>query len=52
MTLVLLLNAPFHQYNGLHPLLGLSHSLGPPPRGDSALVQLVNLSCGSAMPKS
>lgn len=52
MTLVLtLLDAPLHQHNSLHPLLGLGHSLGPSPRGDLAFVQLVNLSCGSAMSK-
>lgn len=53
MALVLvLLNAPFYQHNGLHSLFGLGDSLGPSPRGDLALVQLVNLSCGSAIPKS
>jgi hypothetical protein len=43
-----LLDATFYLYNDVHLLLGGSDSLGPPPCRDLALVQLVDLSCGTA----
>ena len=36
-------------YNDVHMLFGGSDSLGPSPGGNLALVQFVNLSCGTAM---
>lgn len=44
-----LIGATVFLYKSVHLLLDGSDSLGPPPYRDLALVQFVNLSCGTAM---
>jgi hypothetical protein len=46
--LLLLLDGTFYLYNDVHLLLDSSDSLRPPPCWHLVLVQLVDLSCGTA----
>ena len=49
MPLSSLLDATFDLDNGMHLLLGRSDGVGPSPCWDLALVQLVDLGCGTAV---